>query len=176
MSSLKPVIHGRDHLPGGADPIPKELAQILLDPDYGYYETTGVTLATDTGPIKDSWLHHSGTAILDLTDPEKPAFTQRGVYSVTGVVSFDSWAPSVDCFPIGELAFHPDPTSWVTQFSFESISMTNFSNFPPPVGVALPGFQADVGSWLTLEYLNNDHINSHFFGASTIRVQRIYSY
>jgi hypothetical protein len=147
-----------------------------LDPDYGYYETAGVTLPADTGPTKDSWAYHSGTAILDLTDPTQPAFTQRGVYAVTGVVSFDSWTPGVTCFPHGFLGFHPDLGSWVTADYFQSISMTNFSNFPPPQGVNLSAFEAEVASWLTLEYFNFDHVNSHAFSATQIRVQRVFSF
>lgn len=32
MSSLKPVIHGRDHLPGGADPIPTTATEAVIPP------------------------------------------------------------------------------------------------------------------------------------------------
>jgi hypothetical protein len=145
------------------------------DPDYGYYDTIGVTVVADTAYTKDSWHYHSGTAILDLTDPTEPAFTQAGVYSVTGVVSFDHWTPSLTCFPHGFLGFHPDALSWVTADYFQSLSMTNFSNFPPPQGVTLGAFQADIGSWLTLEYANFDFANDHAFSATQIRVQRIFS-
>ena len=146
-----------------------------VTPDYGYYNTDGVTVTADTAYTKDSWAHHSDAALLSLTDPTKPAFTERGVYSVTGVVSFDSWIPTLDYFPIGFLGFHPDGTSWVTAFFFQSVSMTNQSNVPPPVGFSAT-FQADVGSWLTLEYGNFDFANDHAFSAGQIRVQRIYSY
>lgn len=60
MSSKKPPIHGRDHLPGGADPIPvtstlTTYQQHILDgmPDEGAYwplDDTDVTLLKDIGP------------------------------------------------------------------------------------------------------------------------------
>lgn len=149
-----------------------------LSPDYGYYETDGVTVAADS-LADDTWIHHSGAALLSLTDTAKPAFVARGVYAVTGTVSFGGGWPSPgtsDVWPIGYLAFHPDLLSWTTDFWFQSQPAGgHWSEFPPNVSFHAT-FQADVGSWLTLTYDNTDTGSSHAFSATQIRVQRIYSY
>lgn len=136
--------------------------------EYGYYETTGTTVvAADHG--LDSWLHHSDTAILDLTDPQNPAFSEKGVYAVTGIGSFDGgWAGGT--FPQGTLRFVPDALSWTTDFFFQSLTDPD-DGFPPNAGFAAT-FQSEPGGTLQLEWWNFDSV-SHFFGATQIRVQRI---
>lgn len=145
------------------------------DPDYGYYETAGITVLAGRQDL-DSWQHHSGATILDLSDPQNPAFTTRGVYSVTGTASFDAgW--TAGCFPFGTLIFSPDLVSWTTDFFFQSQPYTGggFSNFPPNASFAAT-FQADVGASLQLQFSNFENSVSHAFSATQIRVQRIYSF
>ena len=171
------MIHARDHLPGGADPLPvAPLAALIFDPDFGMYETSGVLVAADSLDI-DSWLHHSESVMLDLTDPQNPAFTVKGVYSVTGTVAFDGGWPAPGTrlvFPAGFLKFSGGST-WSTDFWFQSQPCGgHYSNFPPSVSFAMT-FEADVGTYLTLTYDNPDSA-AHNFGATQIRVQRIFSY
>lgn len=144
-----------------------------LDPDYGYYDTVGVTVGVSSSGL-DSWHYHSGTAILDLTDPTNPAFTTRGVYAVTGTASFDGgWAAGT--FPFGTLIFVPDGISWTTDFWFQSQPNSGFSDFPPNVSFAAT-FQSEVGGVLQLKFWNFDGSISHDFSATQIRVQRIFSF
>lgn len=170
MASKKPVIHGRDHLVGGSDPIPNLVTTAsALNPQFGYYDTDGLLFIEPENNI-DSWHYHSDTALLDLTDPTTPTFITRGVYGVTGTVSFGSgW--SAGTFPFGSLIFNPG-AGWTTDFYFQSHPHSGFSTFPPPISFAST-FQAEVGSSMQLQYSNFDGSTQHAFSATQIRVQLI---
>lgn len=178
MASAKPTIHGRDHLPGGADEIPNLATTDQLfvpDPDYGYYEVSDTSVAIDSGAL-GTWDHHSDATLLDLTTADTPAFTTKGVYAVTGTASFDGpWTAGT--FPFGNLIFAPDLVSWTTIFSFQSQPLTNggYSDFPPPVSFAAT-FQANAGATLQLQFWNFDEATAHTMSATQIRVQRIFSF
>lgn len=87
MASEKPVIHGRDHLPGHADPIPG-LEELIAASAFvhaeGRYQITGggsVTIAA-SGSATIDWAYISGDPLLDLTNPAHPAPVVSGWYTV----------------------------------------------------------------------------------------------
>lgn len=88
MASRKPSIHGRDHLPGGADPIPglhtliaETAAPVHAEGRYQIAAGGSVTVASGLGAVID-WEHISGDALLDLTDPAGPTPVTSGWYTV----------------------------------------------------------------------------------------------
>jgi len=143
-----------------------------LDPDYGYYDTVGVTVGVSSSGL-DSWHYHSGAALLDLTDPTNPAFIGRGAYAVTGTASFDGgWTSGA--FPQGTFIFVPDGVSWTTDFWFQS-QVDPGDGFPPNVSFA-GTFQSEIGGVVQLKFWNFDPSSSRDFSATQIRVQRIFSF
>lgn len=83
MSSLKPVIHGRDHLPGGADPIP--VVASTFDPQSGeqHFNSTGTVPAIDILHLTLSSL--GGASLVTLSGSQ--AFTNsKGVYAISASV------------------------------------------------------------------------------------------
>jgi hypothetical protein len=172
VSSLKPVIHGHDHLEGGADPIPKTALKAgVLDPDFGMYDTSTTTVPTNTADQAAVWVHSSGAALLNLSTPDTPSIVAAGVYAITGTASFDTgWTPGAS-FPFGELIILGTPS---TDFWFQSQQHGGlFSNFPPPVSFAAT-FEAEVGQQIQLTFSNFDG-STHVFSGEQIRVQRIFS-
>ncbi len=95
MSSLKPVIHGRDHLPGGADPIPDLVSLVgsSLNPGQSRYECLALTVpaSSSTNVIFDQT---STEGIFDLSTPTFPEALVNGAYAVAAVVEGgDGWTP-----------------------------------------------------------------------------------
>lgn len=81
MSSLKPVIHGRDHLPGGADPIPVAALQaVFFNAATEWMQVTTVTIDGSGG---------DNEATLALSHLSGPVIASTGSVSVKGVYTID---------------------------------------------------------------------------------------
>jgi hypothetical protein len=81
----RPIIHGRDHEHGGADPI-----RIVWESvgscggafPWGYYTFTRSFTSTDLGILRYlSWTFGGGDPLLSLADPTLPVVVDAGVYT-----------------------------------------------------------------------------------------------
>jgi hypothetical protein len=165
VSSLKPVIHGRDHLPGGSDPIPVTSSGL---PNAVMIKTASQTVAGNT------------TAAVTM-DSSTFATTDSSIFTVSGndiVVNANGlYASYIHFVPDST---NPDPlqtqfyTKWITASGganapWEQIVPRNF-NVNGPAG--LPGFQPDGVSLLhslanlELAYCSSQPVNVKTFLAT----------
>lgn len=83
--ALKPAIHGRDHCPGGADPIPC-LGSVCLRALYHPTGGAAVATLTETIILFDTW-ENEATSVFGETlsggDLQKVSLLQQGIYTVT---------------------------------------------------------------------------------------------
>ena len=91
MSSLKPVIHGRDHLPGGADPIPVEALQAaIFNPKSAeeHLQIVPTTVAAlDTTVLSMS--HYDGSSLFDLSTAGRAKAVAHGIYALTATFTLE---------------------------------------------------------------------------------------
>ncbi len=77
MRRAKPILHGRDHWTGGADPIPglgqTSVGRYEAFPTGGY--TAGVSRRCD-------WSFDTGVALFDLSTPAFPLAIETGIYRI----------------------------------------------------------------------------------------------
>ena len=95
----KPRHHGRDHLPGGEDPIPGLTigtgSTYAPNPSSAQYQFDG-GVVTSLSSVTVDWTYDLGdSGLLDLTNPQFPVPTVKGVYAVmVELTSPDStWTP-----------------------------------------------------------------------------------
>ena len=101
MAAQKPVIHGMDHLPGGADPIPDiDTATVYTPQQAQEYLSNVSTPISGTGSAFMAFAHQSGPVLLDFTTPTQPKPLAAGVYAITANVYCGSAATTTNQFNI----------------------------------------------------------------------------
>lgn len=182
MASLKPVIHGRDHLPGHADPIPgleELIAATALTHGEGRYQITGggsVTVASDATETID-WAYISGDPLLDLAAPSAPTVVQSGWYDVNVTYSATSGVWTEGSTYQARLEFHG------AQSKFAWSTVTVGVNDLPSGGdlggprqgfVSLSGHLRSGTDYIAFILNNLDSI-SHDMTCDTIQVSMVYA-
>lgn len=106
----KPRHHGRDHLPGGEDPIPDLATLFAYNPnsaeEHLNVATTTIAAITST---QVNWTHYAWTSLLDLTTANAPKVVTDGIYGVGVSVQVTPPAvePAGDGIDIALLAVQP---------------------------------------------------------------------
>ncbi len=107
------MIHGRDHLPGGADPIPG-LHTLLTDMTFvpghqeGRYQivSPGSVTVTSGSSSTIDWDYISGDALLDISTPSAPTPVVNGWYTVDVTWASTSTGWTVGATHQARLEFH----------------------------------------------------------------------
>lgn len=90
LASNKPVIHGRDHLPGGSDPIPGIVADVVSGLHTGeehlYADNVVPTL---TLQLLD-FVHYDGDTLVDLTATTHALVLETGMYACSVSVNINT--------------------------------------------------------------------------------------
>lgn len=178
MASHKPVIHGRDHLPGGADPIPGLTSITPYVPDHAegkYVAASGnsVTVASGSG-TSVSFAYSAGDVVLDLTTPTAPEVVVAGMYVVE-----ITWAPLVlltaGAVSRALLQFNAARLKYnYSIFTYGAYDLPSPGSTPVAQGfVALTGVLSP-GDTITFQIENYDSA-SRDFTIDTIEVTRLYA-
>lgn len=171
---LRPPMHGRDHLPGGSDPIPGvQTSNSHAIAFFGLVLPGSVTVASGAG-VNGSlrWLA-GDSSMVDLTAPATPTIKVQGLYCIT--VTFSStgslWTSGA--------TFQAELTAQVaglTQNPDQWSTVTIGTDLNPRQGfVALSSIPMAVNDTFTITLLNHDS-SSRDLTCDQIVVTRILSY
>lgn len=84
MKTPKPVLHGPDHVPGGADPIPDWPTGGFTPTSVKIGPCSPVSLNGTGSRVNAPWDGtQTGTALIDISTPTVPTFIAAGTYAVT---------------------------------------------------------------------------------------------
>ena len=129
--SDKPIMHGRDHRPGGMDPIPglpSTLREQVTATDA--LSIPGTNLATL--PWTDGAT--SGDTLLDLSTYGQANFVSEGVYAIGVIVQVTTNMPN-------GTGFYAQIERWDAEFQSVSLSVAATTSIPQPIaGVSLVSY------------------------------------
>ena len=167
-------MHGRDHLPGGSDPIPALASQYTPDPAYGRYRFNGATLASAASQNM-TFAYVSGTALLDLTDATKPRVAARGVYTVScQITSTTGWTNGYYCQAVLTANTGTSPATVI--HSDNNYGLGDATDFLRLFGVSVT-CQMDTATpdYYVLQMTNGD-LTSRTLASGAVYVQRLFTF
>lgn len=150
--------HGRDHRPGGADPIPSDAEPAAEERVEG-----PSTSASSGSDFALEWAHLDGETILDYSDPFKPSVIAEGEYTLTLPIC---WVPDISGLGLpftwkAYIFIDPDDVDGWVPASFSGMEMQNIGGLVRE-GVVTLSWQGwlDAGQVLSV-FVHHDNYSAN---------------
>jgi len=154
LAAKKPVIHGRDHLPGGADPIPQFITAAalpsLLHHQEGIYQMPdpGAVATVSTGSAALEWTLIDGDAVLDVSVIGTPVVITAGWYTVDIVYATTDASWNAGACIQGVLQFHQGAWAGLRLKESRSKTPAGATGFPTGGTVDTPRGECHLTGWM----------------------------
>ena len=179
---LRLPMHGRDHLPGGSDPIPGLQTSNFLSHKEGCYHIPSpgdVTIAAGAG-VDIDWSLLSGDSLFDLTNPALPVTLTAGLYTVDVTWSSISFNWTVGATTQGTVTLYQGAWAGNHQKVMRQTIVVGANNLPsagdtpPVVGFVSATGWLEVGDSVSF-HIDNLDSGSRDMSVSSIEVSLLYS-